>query len=61
MSSSRWGEGQLEEGLAKTLEEETQGGGGEIATPQEMLVGNVPERDRSAEGRAEHETLEHIH
>ena len=28
MSSSRWGEGQLEEGLAKTLEEETQGGGG---------------------------------
>ena len=27
---------------------------------QDMLVGEVPERDRSAEGRAEHETLKHI-
>ena len=32
-----------------------------IAGPEEMLVGEVPERDRSAEGRAEHEGLEPIH
>ena len=50
---------QLEEGLAKIQEEETQGK--KLARPEEMLVGEVPERDRSAEGRAEHETLENIH
>ena len=46
-SSSRWGVVQLEEGLTKILEEETLEK--KIAGPEEMLVGEVPERDRSAE------------
>ena len=32
-----------------------------IARPEEMLISEVPEKDRSAEGRAEHEALESIH